>query len=229
MEKFGVFTACVLLLVTMDFRNLVPSSLMHCRCEKSILTVLILVLFCQTSCYSCTLFDGQLSTDLVDKSIGVDKSQIVTGHFCKISSHTHAAFTYVPDVLGWQVSLIFWMSIQPFSNSLHVHLTAALSLCHHHSLCQLVLNFYGGHISHVKAEMHYKCLCAMKLLMSLPLNTTFPLNSIWLSDSCAICCMVSPPQTLLPTSIQNAWLTQKVNRLGALLMEHFSYKWCHKK
>jgi len=43
---------------------------------------------------------GQLIIDLMDKSIGVDKSQIVTHHFCKISSHTHAAFTYVPDVLG---------------------------------------------------------------------------------------------------------------------------------
>jgi len=43
---------------------------------------------------------GQLNVDLVDKSIGVDKSQIITHHFCKISSHTHAAFTYVPDVFG---------------------------------------------------------------------------------------------------------------------------------
>ena len=49
MEKLSVFTAHVLLLVTMDFRNSVPSSLTHFRCEKSILRVLILVLFCQTS------------------------------------------------------------------------------------------------------------------------------------------------------------------------------------
>jgi hypothetical protein len=158
MGKLGVFIVRVLLHVTVDFRNWVPSSLLHCRCKKSIFTVLILVLFCQISWYSCTQFavSQVVVASRVDKSIGVDKSQIVTHHFYKIISHTHAAFTYVPEVLGWQVPSLSGMSIQPFSNSLHIYLTAALSLCHHHSLCQLVLNFYGGHISHVKAEIHYK-------------------------------------------------------------------------
>jgi len=170
---------------------------------------------------------GRLSIDLVDKSIGVDKSKIITHHFCKIGSHTHAAFTYVPDVLGWQVSLLCGMSnhfqtLCIFIWRLHCHYIVL-------RLCQLVMKFYERHISHVRAEMHYKHLCGMKLLMSLPLNITFPLNSIWLSDSCAICCMVSPPQMLLPTPTQNAWLTWKVNRLGTLLIERFSYTWCHKK
>ena len=86
---------------------------------------------------------GQLSTDLVDKSIQVDNSQIVTHHFAKSVPipmlHSHMSLICLADrchhYLGCQFNHF---------QTLHIYLIAALLLCHHHSLCQVVLNFYGG-------------------------------------------------------------------------------------
>lgn len=120
-------------------------------------------------------------------------------------------------MLGWQLSSLSLVSVQPFLYSLNIYLTAALSLCCHHSLCQVVLNFYGGAHFTCESWITLQTFVQNEVANVIAIEHHFS-SEFHLSDSCAICCMVSPPQMLLPTTTQNAWLTQRLTGWEPYLM-----------